>query len=211
MSMNLLKSLLRTASKLEHSNLLESVEIEMPNATLHSYTLAKPGLSLNPIDKSPFNSSFQLILSGLPGYSLNVSGTRMKSQPSCHHEGTRQVVKCSISIQLISVRDGSRTYGCLLKRETYKPSAYWKDFCICCDLPPVWPSSDCRMMHYRKDHTQKRRTDWCLAWLKDQFPLAVQGGFSHAVFNKSNFKFKNRICFVKKGCLFNLDNKSNIY
>lgn len=94
MSMNLFKSLLRTASKLEQSNLVESVEREMPNVTLHSYTLTKPGLSLNPIDKSPFNSSFQLILSGLPGYSLNVSGTRMKSQPCCHHKGTRKVVKC---------------------------------------------------------------------------------------------------------------------
>lgn len=94
MSMNLFKSLLRTASKLEQSHLLEYVERELPNVTLHSYTLAKPGLSLNPIDKSPFDNSFQLILSGLPGYSLNVSGTRMKSQPCCHHEGTRKVMKC---------------------------------------------------------------------------------------------------------------------
>jgi len=114
------------------------------------------------------------------------------------------------------VRDCLRTYGCLLKRETYKPSAYLKDFCTCHNLPPDQSLSDCRMMHYRKDHhrrhTRKRRTDCCLAWLKDQFPLAVKGGFSHAVFNKSNLE--NRFflfVLLKKVCLFNLDNKSNIY
>lgn len=48
-------------SKLIKSHLPESVK-RTANVPLHSYAFVKPRLSLNPLGKSPFNASLQLIL-----------------------------------------------------------------------------------------------------------------------------------------------------